>query len=127
MEIYKEFSFEAAHFLPAVPPGHKCKQVHGHSYWFRVYLKGKPGTDSGWIMDFKVIKNIVSPIIEQLDHKMLNEIPGLENPTAENITVWLWEKLEPYLENLNRIELKETATSGVIYHGETVEQSNVNN
>ena len=117
MEIYKEFSFEAAHYLPAVPPEHKCKQIHGHSYLFRVHLKGKPGTQSGWIMDFKEIKNAVSPIVVQLDHKMLNEIPGLENPTAENITIWLWQRLKPSLENLSRIELKETATSGVIYDG----------
>ncbi len=118
MEIYKDFSFDSAHFLPNVPKEHKCRQMHGHTYTLRVYIKGEPDNKIGWIMDFKEIKNVIAPIIDQLDHKLLNDIEGLENPTAENISLWLWKRIKSALPSLNRIELKETATTGVIYNGE---------
>ena len=117
MEIYKDFSFDSAHFLPHIPKENKCSRVHGHTYTLRVYIKGNPTKEQGWIMDFKELKNCVSPIIEKLDHQLLNDIPGLENPTAENITIWFWQNLQPILPLLSRIELKETATTGVIYNG----------
>jgi 6-pyruvoyltetrahydropterin/6-carboxytetrahydropterin synthase len=117
MEIYKEFGFDAAHYLPNVPEGHKCKQMHGHTYHLRVYIQGTPDPESGWIMDFKVLKDTVLPLIDQVDHRLLNEIPGLENPTAENITIWFWDRIKAGLPLLSRIELKETPTTGVIYDG----------
>lgn len=118
MEIYKEFAFDAAHFLPNVPEGHKCKNIHGHTYHLRVYVKGTPGDDSGWIIDFKELKDVVKPIIDELDHTLINNIKGLENPTAENITIWCWNRIKPLVPQLSRLELKETPTSGVIYSGE---------
>lgn len=118
MEIYKEFSFDSAHFLPHVPDGHKCKNMHGHTYKLRVVVKGQPDPHLGWLMDFKELKDIVGPVIDQLDHKLINDIEGLQNPTAENITVWIWNKIQPLLSNLSRIELYETPTTGVIYSGE---------
>ncbi len=117
MEIYKEFAFDAAHFLPNVPEGHKCKQIHGHTYHIRVYIKGTPEVNLGWIMDFKELKDIISPIIEKVDHQLINNVPGLENPTAENITIWFWDQLKPQLSNLSKLELKETPSTGVIYDG----------
>lgn len=118
MEIYKEFGFDSAHFLPNVHDGHKCKNMHGHTYHLRVYIQGTPDASSGWIMDFKVLKDAVLPLIDLVDHKLLNDIPGLENPTAENITIWFWNKLKETLPGLSRIELKETPTTGVIYNGQ---------
>lgn len=118
MEIYKEFGFDAAHYLPHVPDGHKCKNMHGHTYRLRVFIKGTPGSDTGWIIDFKELKDTVKPLIDVLDHTLLNEVPGLENPTAENIAVWIWNRLHPELPGMSRIELKETPTTGVIYAGE---------
>ena len=118
MEIYKEFSFDSAHFLPFVPDGHKCKQMHGHTYRLRVVLSGETHPTLGWIMDFKELKDAVSPVIDQLDHKLINDVKGLENPTAENITVWIWKQIKPSLPLLTRIELYETPTTGVIFNGE---------
>lgn len=118
MEIYKDFSFDSAHFLPYVPDGHKCKNMHGHTYKIRVFIKGTPDPKLGWIMDFKELKDKVNPLIDQMDHKLINDIEGLENPTAENITIWFWHHLKPLLSNLSRIELYETPTTGVIYSGE---------
>lgn len=117
MEIYKEFSFDSAHFLPHVPDGHKCKNMHGHTYKLRVCLKGEPDENLGWIMDFKELKDHVCPVIDLLDHKLINDVKGLENPTAENITVWIWKQIQPLLPQLSRIELYETPTTGVIFSG----------
>lgn len=117
MQIYKEFSFDSAHFLPAVPDGHKCKNMHGHTYRLKVVIEGTPDPQRGWIMDFKQLKDAVAPVIEQLDHQVINDIEGLENPTAENITLWIWGRIKPLLPLLSRIELFETPTTGVIYNG----------
>lgn len=118
MEIYKEFSFDSAHFLPNVPDGHKCKEMHGHTYRLKVFIKGELDPELGWIMDFKDLKEALLPVIEQLDHKLINNIKGLQNPTAENITIWIWKQIRPSLPLLSRIELYETPTTGVIYAGE---------
>lgn|SRR5688572_7173795 len=117
MEIYKEFSFDSAHFLPHVPDGHKCKNMHGHTYRLRVYIDGPLDAKLGWIMDFKELKDSIGPIIDLLDHNLINDIEGLENPTAENITVWIWNRIKPRLPLLSRIELFETPTTGVLYAG----------
>src|SRR5512140_1722164 len=90
VEICKTFRFEAAHRLPNVPAGHKCSRLHGHSFHLEVYVSGEPQEQSGWIVDFGQIKAVVRPILEQLDHYYLNEIPGLENPTSENLSRWIW-------------------------------------
>ena len=117
MQIYKEFSFDSAHFLPNVPEGHKCKNMHGHTYRLKVVIEGEPDPVFGWIMDFKQLKDAVNPVIERLDHKLINDVKGLENPTAENITIWIWKQIKPLLPLLSRIELFETSTTGVIYSG----------
>lgn len=91
--------------------------MHGHTYRLRVVIEGEPDPVFGWIMDFKLLKDAVNPVIDQLDHKLINDIKGLENPTAENITIWIWKQIKPLLPLLIRIELHETPTTGVIYSG----------
>ncbi|WP_422362159.1 6-carboxytetrahydropterin synthase QueD [Reichenbachiella sp.] len=117
MVIYKKFAFDSAHFLPNVPEGHKCKNMHGHTYHLTVYLEGDLDTELQWVMDFKELKDVVKPVIEQIDHQLLNDIKGLENPTAERIVVWIWEQIQPKLPLLSKLELNETPTSGAIYEG----------
>lgn len=118
MEIYKEFHFEAAHRLPNVPEGHKCARLHGHSFHVRLSVEGEAPEPSGWVMDFSDLKACFQPIYDRLDHHYLNEIPGLENPTSENIARWIWRELKPALPQLSRVEIRETCTSGCIYRGE---------
>lgn len=118
MEIYKEFTFEAAHRLPNVPEGHKCGRLHGHSFMVQVHVSGEIGESSGWIMDFADLKAAFNPIYDRLDHYYLNEIPGLENPTSEVLAKWIWRELKPALPQLSKILIKETCTSGCIYCGE---------
>jgi len=117
MEIFKEFTFEAAHHLPNVPQGHKCARLHGHSFMVSVHVKG-PVSDKGWVIDFADIKSAFMPIWKQLDHYYLNEIKGLENPTSENIARWIWSRLESDLPELSKIIIRETCNSGCIYLGD---------
>lgn len=117
MEIYKEFHFEAAHRLPNVPPGHKCARLHGHSFQVRLTVTGDVTEPSGWVMDFGELKAAFQPVLERLDHYYLNDIPGLENPTSENIARWIWCELKPALPQLSQVAIRETCTSGCIYHG----------
>ncbi len=117
MEIFREFTFEAAHRLPNVPEGHKCSRLHGHSFQITIYVSGLVDMHTGWVMDFAEIKEAFNPLFLQLDHNYLNDITGLENPTSENITRWTWNKLKPVLPALCRIILRETCTSGCIYEG----------
>src|SRR4051794_11736019 len=116
-EIFKEFTFEAAHRLPLVPDGHKCARLHGHSFRVEIHVGGPVRPDTGWVMDFGDIKTAFKPFYDQLDHNYLNEIEGLENPTSENLARWIWERLEDRLPGLARIVVRETCTSGCIYVG----------
>jgi len=117
MVIFKQFTFDSAHFLPNVPPTHKCREIHGHTYMLTIFISGDLDPHLGWVMDFKDMKEVVDPVIKTVDHKMLNNIAGLENPTCELFAVWLWNKIKPGLPDLVKIELNETPTSGVVYEG----------
>ncbi len=117
MDIYKEFTFEAAHRLPAVPVGHKCGRLHGHSFRVEVHVSGELDAKLGWVMDYADIKTVVKPVIARLDHYYLNDIPGLDNPTSEVIARWLWNEIKAVLPVLSKIVVKETCTSGCIYTG----------
>lgn len=118
MDIFKEFTFEAAHRLPNVPAEHKCARLHGHSFAVRIHVSGLVGQETGWVMDFAAIKTAFQPLWEQLDHYYLNDIEGLENPTSENLARWIWPRLAQRLPQLSAIEIRETCTSGCIYRGD---------
>jgi 6-pyruvoyltetrahydropterin/6-carboxytetrahydropterin synthase len=118
VEIFKEFTFESAHRLPHVPEGHKCGRLHGHSYRVAIHVKGDVGEKSGWILDFADLKDAFAPLLARLDHYLLNEIEGLENPTSENLARWIWRRLKPLLPQLSQVVVRETCTSGCIYRGE---------
>jgi len=118
MEIFKEFTFEAAHRLPNVPDGHKCRRLHGHSFRVTLFVEAPVDEHAGWVMDFGDIKEAFKPILDRLDHYYLNEIPGLENPTSENLARWIWRELKPKLSKLNKIIASETCTSGCIFRGD---------
>lgn len=116
MEIFKEFSFEAAHRLPHVPAEHKCARLHGHSFQVRVTVAGPIDPHLGWVMDFADVKRACAAVEDQLDHRYLNDIPGLENPTSEVIARWIWERLASALP-LSAVEVRETCTTGCVYRG----------
>lgn len=117
MELFKKFSFEAAHRLPKVPEGHKCGRLHGHSFQVTLHLSGLPDPAIGWVIDFADIKAAFLPLLERLDHSYLNEIEGLENPTSENLATWIWDRLKPRLSLLSAVTVSETCNSGCVYRG----------
>jgi 6-pyruvoyltetrahydropterin/6-carboxytetrahydropterin synthase len=117
VELVKDFRFEAAHYLPNVAEGHKCRRIHGHSFRGEVAVRGDVGERTGWVMDFADLKGAVDPLVGRIDHYLLNEIEGLENPTSEIIAIWIWERLAPSLPGLHRITIEETCTSRCHYYG----------
>lgn len=103
MEISKRFQFDAAHFMPHAPDGHPYRQVHGHSFEAELTLVGEPAETTGWIIDFDEIEQQIAAVRERLDHRLLNDIAGLETPTLERLTDWLWNELSTRLPGLSRI------------------------
>lgn len=118
VRLTKTFDFEAAHWLPTFPEGHKCRRLHGHSFVVDVIVAGEVDEAEGYLVDYGQIKQAVAPVKRQLDHYCLNDIPGLENPTAEVLSRWVWEKLEPALPLLDAVIVRETCTSACEYRGE---------
>jgi 6-pyruvoyltetrahydropterin/6-carboxytetrahydropterin synthase len=118
VEIFKTFGFEAAHYLPNLPASHKCSRMHGHSFRVEVHAEGDMDENAGWVMDFAAIKACFEPLEEQLDHRLLNDIVGLENPTSENLARWIWRRLKPRLPGLSRLVVRETCSTGCVYSGE---------
>ena len=118
MQIEKEFGFESAHSLPNVPEGHKCARVHGHSFRVTVRVDGPVGEVTGWVMDFADLKAAVQPTIDALDHRYLNDLDGLDNPTSEVIATWIWTRLRPGLPGLSEVVVRETCTSACTYRGD---------
>ncbi len=115
--VFCEFTFEAAHRLPNVPEGHKCARLHGHSFRAEVHVAGEPDPRLGWVMDFADIRAAAEPVRRALDHRYLNEIDGLDNPTSEVLARWIWEHLAPDLPGLVKVVVRETCTSGAVYQG----------
>lgn len=114
MLIEKEFIFDAAHFLPLVPPEHKCRRLHGHTYKVIIGVEGELNSQ-GWVIDFADISAAIKPILKQIDHKLLNAIPGLENPTAENIALWLYTRAKASLPIIRFVSVQEGTASRVVY------------
>jgi 6-pyruvoyltetrahydropterin/6-carboxytetrahydropterin synthase len=113
--IWKEFTFDSAHYLPNVPVDHKCGRMHGHTFKVRVEVSGDFAGDLGWVMDFSTVKDVVDPLVKMIDHTVLNDFMDLENPTSENLAVWFWNKIKPDLPALTAIEVQETCNSGARY------------
>ena len=116
-ELVKTFRFEAAHSLPNVPEGHKCRRLHGHSYRIDVHISGQPDPETGWIVDFGEIKRVVGGILDELDHRHLNEIQGLANSTSERLGKYLWDRIKPQLPGLTAVTVWESETSRCTIRG----------
>lgn len=118
MELRKTFQFEAAHLLPGLPETHKCRRLHGHSFKAEIAVEGECDPKLGWVMDYAEISRAFQPLFDQLDHRYLNEVPGLDNPTSERIAAWIWERLKPGLPLLTEVVVAETCTARCVYRGE---------
>jgi len=116
-ELVRTFGFDAAHSLPAAPEGHKCRRMHGHSYFVDIHVADEVDDEAGWVMDFDVIQSAVQPVIDTLDHQRLNDVPGLENSTAEMIARYIWDRVAPELPGLSAVVVWESKRSRCIYRG----------
>ena len=118
IELRKTFQFEAAHLLPHLPASHKCRRLHGHSFKVEIAVAGECDPKLGWLMDYAELSAAFKPIWLRLDHRYLNEVRGLENPTSEIIAIWIWKKLKPKLPPLTEVVVAETCTARCVYRGE---------
>ncbi len=118
VRLVKEFGFEAAHALPTFPEGHKCRRLHGHSFRIEVAVEGDVPAERGYLLDYGELKAACEPVREQLDHRLLNDIPGLDNPTSEVLARWIWSRLRPALPLLAEVVVQETCTSRCHYSGD---------
>ncbi len=118
VQLSSSFTFEAAHSLPTFPAGHKCRRLHGHSFRVEVRVAGEVDEQRGTLIDYGEIAAACEPIRAQLDHYYLNEIQGLQNPTAENLSRWIWDRLKPRLPLLSAVHVAETCTTACEYRGE---------
>jgi 6-pyruvoyltetrahydropterin/6-carboxytetrahydropterin synthase len=116
-DLQRTFRFEAAHHLPVVPEHHRCRKMHGHSYEIEIHVEGPLDPHLGWIIDFAEIDEAFEPVHQQLDHQLLNDLPGLENPTSEMLGRWIWRHLIASIPGLVAIVVRETPHSACTYRG----------
>lgn len=118
MRIYKDFKFEAAHYLPSAAPGTPNARVHGHSFRARIIIEGEPGKDTGYIFHFEELAAAIRDTEDALDHRLLNEIDGLTAPTLEHIAVWIWNRLANRIPGLVEVQVhRDSCSEGCIYSG----------
>lgn len=118
MEIFNLYHIEAARRLPGLPESHPCSRVHGHSFRVEIYVSGPVNVDTGWVMDFADLDAAFAPVKAQIDHRYLNDIPGLECPTSERLAQWIWQRLKPAVPGLSKVIVLETHRSGCVYTGD---------
>ncbi len=119
MQVYKEFSFEAAHAIPTGVPGDPASRIHGHSFRVRITVAGEPGPETGVVVDFRDLAEAMEGVRLALDHRFLNEdVPGLGVPTLENLAAWIWGRLEERITGLSEVHIWRPAChEGCIYRG----------
>ncbi len=117
VRLTHEFRLESAHSLPHVPQHHKCRRVHGHTFEIEIHVEGEVDERSGWLLDYASLHDAFAPVREALDHRLLNEVPGLENPTSEQMARWIWERLAPSLPLLVEVVVAESPVTRCSYRG----------
>tara|TARA_Y100000590_G_C15695011_1_gene1004794 strand:+ start:856 stop:1230 length:375 start_codon:yes stop_codon:yes gene_type:complete len=116
MIVYRSFRIHASRFLPKLSDNHICKKMHGHTFNIKVTVKAEINNKDGFVIDFYDIDRIFNKHIHQrIDHTILNDVKGLENPTSEYLCKWIWDNLEKYLDDLYEIEVSEDHGTGIIY------------
>lgn len=113
--LKQHFQIESARFLPHLDKNHPCSRMHGHSFKIILSLKGPLDPVKGWVMDYHEIHKVMQPILAELDHRILNEVAGLENPTSENLAQWLYHRIQKQIPLLVSVNVSETPTTECIY------------
>lgn len=117
MDAYVQFTIAAGRRLTGVPEDHPCARVHGHTFLVRITVSGPVHPTTGFVADFDELQRAFAPVHAALDHRFLNDVPGLENPTSEHLAQWIWKQLLPAVPGLSAVEITETGSSGVVFRG----------
>lgn len=117
VELKQHFQVESARFLPQLDKNHPCAHMHGHSFKIILSFVGDVNPQIGWLIDYHQISQIMSPILKQIDHRVLNEVPGLENPTSENLAKWIYDQVKSRISFLISVNVSETPFTECIYSG----------
>src|SRR5205807_270452 len=118
VELEKDFTLECAHRLTRVPADHKCARMHGHSFRVTLNVAGEVDERTGWLQDYAELSRAFSGVHEALDHRCLNDVAGLENPTSEVLARWIWKRVAGELPLLSAVAVQETCTARCIYRGD---------
>lgn len=113
IELQKTWHFESARRLTGLPPDHRCARLHGSSFTVEVTVEAPMDPVTGWAVDFDVMEREWAIVHAQLDHRLLNEVPGLENPTTEHIAFWLLERLKFEGATVRKVAVAELPTAKV--------------
>ena len=120
MELAYRFGFDAAHYFAHFPAGHPNHGMHGHSFQVEVAVRGQPDPRTGFIVDFAELERTCAEIREMLDHRVLNEVEGLGQPSLENLCAWIWRRLAPRFAALSRVAVRrDSAGQSCTYTGES--------
>jgi 6-pyruvoyltetrahydropterin/6-carboxytetrahydropterin synthase len=117
MIVFKQFRFEAAHSLPHLPEGHKCRRPHGHSYFVEVGVEAPVCPENGFVVDYADISSAWQPLYERLDHHDINDVIKPYS-TCEYLAMWVYDQLKPTFSGLSYVKVQETPSAGAIYKGE---------
>ena len=117
MDLFFKFSINAARRLPNLPADHVCSRLHGHTFLIELHISGDVDPDSGWVIDFADLENPANAVMAELEHRYLNEIDGLYNPTSENLAIWIWDKIHASVPGLSQVVVSEGADRGCRYSG----------
>jgi 6-pyruvoyltetrahydropterin/6-carboxytetrahydropterin synthase len=117
MDLFFRFDFAAARHLPKLASSHRCRRLHGHTFQIELTIRGEMSGDRDWIVDFDDVDQFMTELKDELDHRQLNDIPGLENPTTERLAQWLWVRIAPQFEGLYKVTVQEHPSRGVSYYG----------
>lgn len=114
-ELKQHFQIESARFLPQLPKSHPCARLHGHSFKIILTLTGDLDPNLGWVIDYNEIQAKMKPLLEQIDHRVLNEVEGLQNPTSELLAKWIFDRAQPALPMLVKVMVAETPSTECTY------------
>lgn len=114
-ELRQHFQIESARRLPHLPSDHPCSRLHGHSFKIILTLTGERQPRLDWVVDYNEIQAKMTPLLTELDHRVLNEVPGLENPTSENLAFWIYDRAHKALPLVTRVTVMETASTECSY------------
>ena len=114
-ELKQHFQIESARFLPHLPASHPCSRMHGHSFKIVLTLVGDLDPKIGWVIDYNDIQALMKPLLDKIDHHVLNEVEGLENPTSELLAKWVYAHAKKSLPQLVRVSIAETPSTECSY------------